>query len=200
MTKEQLIAMGLSEEQATKVMESLNGNFVTKARFNEVNTELNATKTSLAERDGQLETLKKSTGDVEGMKKAIADLQDANKNKDIEHQAEIKQMKFDTALNSALTAGRAKNPETVKPLLKEFLEKAELDGESIKGLDAELRKLSEADDTKFLFDAEVKQDGKLGFKGFKPGENSNKNKGNGGGDAPKTLADAVKAAYDTTNN
>ena len=38
MTKEKLLEWGLTEEQATKVMEGLNGSFVTKARFNEVNT------------------------------------------------------------------------------------------------------------------------------------------------------------------
>ena len=36
MNKEDLIAMGLTEEQAKKVMDSLDGNFVTKARFNEI--------------------------------------------------------------------------------------------------------------------------------------------------------------------
>ena len=35
MTKEKLLEWGLTEEQATKVMEGLNGSFVTKARFNE---------------------------------------------------------------------------------------------------------------------------------------------------------------------
>ena len=37
MKKEDLIAMGLTEEQAKKVMDSLDGSFVTKARFNEIN-------------------------------------------------------------------------------------------------------------------------------------------------------------------
>ncbi len=40
MTKEKLMEWGLTEEQATKVMEGLNGFFVTKARFDKVNTEL----------------------------------------------------------------------------------------------------------------------------------------------------------------
>ena len=64
MTKEKLLEWGLTEEQATKVMEGLNGSFVTKARFNEVNTELTAAKNTIKERDTQLETLKKSTGDT----------------------------------------------------------------------------------------------------------------------------------------
>ena len=47
MTKEKLLEWGLTEEQATKVMEGLNGSFVTKARFNEVNTELTPPRTPL---------------------------------------------------------------------------------------------------------------------------------------------------------
>ena len=39
MTKEKLMEWGLTEEQANKVMEGLNGSFVTKSRFNEVNEE-----------------------------------------------------------------------------------------------------------------------------------------------------------------
>ena len=197
MTKESLKQLGLTDEQVESVWKGLDGDYVTKTRFNEVNTELTTTKATLTERDGQLETLKKSTGDVEGLKKEIADLQEANKAKDNEHQAEIKQMKFDTALNSALVGSKARNPETVKPLLKEFLEKAELDGDSIKGLDSELKNLIEGDDTKFLFDTDS-AGGKPGFRGLKPGDNPNKDKPGGGNDAPKTLADAVKAAYDTT--
>lgn len=199
MTKEQLMAMGLTEEQATKVMESLNGNFVTKNRFNEVNTELTNAKATIKERDGQLETLKKSTGDVEALTKQITDLQAENKTKDEQHQAEIKQMKFDASLNAALSVAKARNPETVKPLLKAFLDKAELDGDSIKGLDAEIKKLVEAEDTKFLFD-ESKPDSKPGFRGIKPGENQNKDGKPGGSEAPKTLFDAVQAAYQKTDS
>lgn len=199
MTLEQLMAMGLTKEQAEKVMESLNGNFVTKTRFNEVNTELKQVKDTLKERDAQLEELKKSTGDVEALNKKINELQEANKAKDEQHQAEIKKMKFDAALNAALVAAKARNPETVKPLLKAFLDKAELDGDSIKGLDDEIKKLVESEDTKFLF-AESKQDSKPGFRGIKPGENQNKNDKPGGTEQPKTLFDAVKAAYEKTDS
>lgn len=58
MTKEKLMEWGLTEEQANKVMEGLNGSFVTKTRFNEVNTELQTAKKTIGERDQQLEALK----------------------------------------------------------------------------------------------------------------------------------------------
>ena len=194
MTKEQLMAMGLTEEQATKVMESLNGNFVTKNRFNEVNTELTNTKATIKERDGQLETLKKSTGDVEDLKEQIATLQKDNKAKDETHEAQIKQMKMDAAINVALSVAKARNPETVKPLLKAFLDNAELEGESIKGLDVEIKKLVEADETKFLF-AEPPSQNKPSFRGARPGEGPSKGTSGAGSETPKTLYDAVKAAY-----
>ena len=49
MTKEKLMEWGLTEEQANKVMEGLNGSFVTKARFNEINTELSAANKTIGE-------------------------------------------------------------------------------------------------------------------------------------------------------
>lgn len=58
MTKEKLMEWGLTEEQANKVMEGLNGSFVTKSRFNEVNEENKTLKAQVSERDGQIETLK----------------------------------------------------------------------------------------------------------------------------------------------
>ena len=64
MTKESLMAMGLTEEQANKVMEGLNGSFVTKTRFNEVNEELKNAKATITERDGQLNALKTSGADA----------------------------------------------------------------------------------------------------------------------------------------
>ncbi|MCI5996565.1 MAG: phage scaffolding protein [Blautia sp.] len=63
MKKEDLIAMGLTEEQAKQVMESLDGDFVTKTRFNELNEENKTLKQSVSDRDKQLENLKKSSGD-----------------------------------------------------------------------------------------------------------------------------------------
>ena len=75
MNKEDLIAMGLTEEQAKKVMDSLDGNFVTKTRFNEVNEENKTLKKSVSDRDKQLEDLKKSSGDNAALQQQITDTQ-----------------------------------------------------------------------------------------------------------------------------
>ena len=117
MNKEDLIAMGLTEEQAKKVMDSLDGNYVTKTRFNEVNEENKTLKKSVSDRDKQLEDLKKSSGDNEELKKQIETLQQENANQKKAHEAEMTQLRLDNAIDAALTAGGAKNIKAVRALL-----------------------------------------------------------------------------------
>ena len=185
MTKEKLLEWGLTEEQAAKVMEGLNGSFVTKARFNEVNTELTAAKNTIKERDTQLETLKKASGDTKALQDQITQLQADNKKKDDDHAAELKNLKISNAVELALTGAKAKNNTAVKALLADFIGKAELaeDG-TVKGLDDEVKKLVEGKDTAFLFDTKA-PDKK--FKGAKPGEKS---------DTPPAGDDPSKMTYD----
>lgn len=179
MTKEKLMEWGLTEEQANKVMEGLNGSFVTKSRFNEVNTELTKAKATIMERDGQLEALKKSGADATALQEQITQLQADNKKKDEDHAAELKALKISNAVDMALTGAKAKNNTAVKALLADFIAKAELaeDG-TVKGLDDEVKKLVEGKDTAFLFDKAPDKK----FKGAKSAEKSD-----GGGDSGMTL-------------
>ena len=178
--------MGLTDEQATKVMEALNGAFVPKSRFNEVNTELQNAKNTIKERDTQLEELKKSTGDVKALNDKITELQTANAEQKKAHDAEMKALKISNAVEMALTTAKAKNNVAAKALLSEFLTKAELaeDG-TVKGLDAEIKKLVDGESTAFLFDKPTGNQ----IKGAKPAEKS---------DVPPsgTGADLSKMTYD----
>ncbi len=152
MDKEKLMQWGLTEEQAAKVMEGLNGSFVTKTRFNEANEELKAAKAAITQRDGQLDTLKASGADAGALKQQIAQLQADNAAKDQAHAEEIKKLRLDNAVDRALTDARAINPATVKPLLAAFLEKADLDDDgTVRGLADEIGKLAKAEGTGFLF-------------------------------------------------
>ena len=155
-----------SEETDKKVSEEIGENFVARADFNNARAELKTAKDTIADRDKQLETLKGSTGDVEALKQQIATLQTDNANAAKAHEAEIKRLKIDTAVELALSAAKAKNVKAVKALLD--LEKAELaeDG-TVKGLDEQIKKLAAAPDSGFLFET---ASGKPGFTGFKPGE------------------------------
>lgn len=169
--------MGLEKEQVDKILDE-NSQDIGKAKgdsekiqkdLDAVNAEVESLKGQISDRDKQLETLKNSTGDVEGMKQEIAKLQADNKAKDDAHAAEIKQLKIDAAIDSALTGAKAKNNTAVKALLKD-LDKAELaDDGTIKGLAEQIEALQKSD--AYLFDTTTKK--KTQVKGAKPGESGN---------------------------
>lgn len=167
MTKETLLEKGLTEEQARQVMEDLNGSFVPKSRFNEVNQKLKTAEETISQRDQQLEQLKKASGDNEALKEQITKLQSENKQQKEAHDAELKSLKISAAVDNALTAARAKNNTAAKALLSDFLSEADLleDG-TVKGLDKAVKALRESKETAFLFETATV------FNGAKPGEKS----------------------------
>lgn len=81
--KDKLVKLGLSDELAQKVVDNfgdiVDGVYVTKERFNEVNKELKQAKDTISERDSQLDKLKNDNESNEDLKKTIQDLQKANK-------------------------------------------------------------------------------------------------------------------------
>ena len=168
MKREDFIALGIDEELAGKCEKASSEelkNYVPYERFKELVDEKNKLKTDIADRDKQFETLKNSSGDVEAMKEQIATLQAENKSKDEAHAAEIRQMKINSALESALIGSKAKNLTAVKALIKD-LDKAELqDDGSIKGLEEQITALKKSDG--YLFEEAVAT--KPSFKGFQPG-------------------------------
>ena len=198
MKKEDFLKLGFTEEQATKAAvasaEELK-DFIPKTRFDEVNTENKTLKADIKTRDTQLETLKNSTGDIEALKKSITDLQTQNETDKANHEAQLKQIKIDSAVERALTGAKAKNVKAVKALLD--LEKAEFDGDNIKGLDDQLKKLQESEDSKFLFNIEAPAAKPPQFKGFKPGSSGDNPPGTQ--QKPSSLAEAVQMALTNSN-
>lgn len=171
MTKEELVKLGLPEDLAKTVAEASATElkeFIPKSRFNEVSESNKTLKTQMADRDKQLDTLKKASGDAEALKTKIEELQAANKTASEEHEAQIRQIRMDHAVESALTGAKAKNIKAVRALLN--LDDLDVDDDGkVKGLDKQIKKLAEADDTKFLFDAaEDAGDGDKGDPAGKP--------------------------------
>lgn len=166
-----ILGEAYTEEIDKKVSEEIGKAFVSRADFNTLNTEKKALADTVKDRDKQLEALKASTGDVESLKTQIATLQTDNANAAKAHEAEIKRLKIDTAVELALSGAKAKNAKAVKALLD--LEKAELaeDG-TVKGLEDQLKKLASAADSSFLFESEDSK--KNDFKGYTPGESGDK--------------------------
>ena len=151
MNKEDLIGIGLTEEQAGQVIEGFKG-FIPKARFDEVNEGKKKAEETVAERDGQLETLKSSTGNVEELKGKIEALQTANVEAGEKHKAEIEGLKLISALDKALVEAGAKNIKMVKPLLN--MENVKLDGERLIGLEDQIKALKSDPGSMFAFIAE----------------------------------------------
>ncbi len=167
MDKEKLIAIGLTEEQAKKVMFALDGNYVEKSRFKEVTEENEALKQTVSDRDKQLETLKKSNGDSAELKKQIEALQEQNKTEKAAHEKEMAQLKLDNAVENALTAAGAKNNKALRALLD--TEKIKLDSSGkLEGLEEQLNSVRKSDP--YMFNE--KETEPTSFKGFQPGASS----------------------------
>lgn len=182
MKKEDLIAMGLTEDQVKKVMDSLDGNFVTKARFNEVNEENKTLKQSVADRDKQLEDLKKSSGDNAELKKQIETLQQQNADQKKAHDAEMAQLKLDNAIDAALTAAGAKNIKAVRAMIDTSKMKLGEDG-TVEGLSDAIKAVQKSDSYMFNTVQQKQQT----FKGFQPGAS--------GEVKPGTEVDTSKMTY-----
>lgn len=158
MTRKFLEDKGLSKELIDEILDE-NSKDIGKAKgeLETVKGELETVKKDNEGLKGQiekanteLETLKKSSSDAETLKTKIENLQNQIKTDGEKHDAEIKQLKIDSAVDKALVAAKAKNVKAVKALLD--LTNAELDDNgAVKGIDEQIKTLTESDDTKFLF-------------------------------------------------
>ena len=145
--KEILKKAGIPEDKLDSTITDINKElpkyFIPKDKYNEVAEAKKKLEADIAERDKQLEDLKKAAGSNEELKKQIEQLQADNKKAGEEWQAKMAQMQLDFAIEKALTAAKAKNAKAVKALLD--LEKVKLDGEQLLGLDDQLKELQKSD-------------------------------------------------------
>lgn len=162
MKKEDLIALGLTEEQAQKVLDAVK-DYIPASRLSEVEKERDSLKSTLKERDGQLENLRKSSGDNAALQQQITDLQKANADQQKAHDAEIAQLKLDNAVNSALLAAGAKNVKAVRSLIDAEKLRLEKDG-TVTGLSDQIKAVQKSDAYLFTEKQQPQQ-----FKGFQPG-------------------------------
>ena len=164
MNKEQFIALGLTDEQATKATAASTEElktYIPKHRFDDVSEENKILKATVKENATQLETLKNSAGDNEALKTQIATLQADNTKKDQDYQTQLKDLQISNAIKLAI-ADKAQDADLVAGLF----DKSKLilgDDGKITGLDEQLKTLQEG--KAFLFKAETKpNEPKPGFK------------------------------------
>lgn len=84
------------------VNEFLDGQYVTKSRFNEVNVEKKTLEEAVKERDKQLKTLKDSEGNVDDLKEQIKKLQADNKVATLKAESDMKALRLSTAIKLAI--------------------------------------------------------------------------------------------------
>ncbi|MBR8722382.1 hypothetical protein IX325_000690 [Fusobacterium necrophorum subsp. funduliforme] len=183
MKKEDLLALGLSEELANKVVDKY-GQLVTKTRLDEVIAERDTLKTQVSERDKQLKELEKAAGDNKELKDQIEKLQKDNKDAADKYAKDLHDLQVNNAVDLAIFGAKGKNGKAIKALLD--LEKAEIKDGKIIGLEEQLAKLKESDG--YLFE-EAQQPQNTNPAGFTPGAGSSKNPG---GDGPKTYSQIMQ--------
>ncbi|MNW40114.1 Phage minor structural protein GP20 [compost metagenome] len=152
MTKEEFIALGLTDEQATKAAtasaEELKG-FVPKGRFDEINEAKKQAEKGITDRDKQITELGKTAGLSEELKQQIETLTSENTAAAEKHAAELKELQLTNAIKSALT-GKVHDESLVAGLFEKG--KLVVDGDKVVGLDEQLKTLQES--KAFLFKAE----------------------------------------------
>lgn len=192
MDKDELIQLGLTGEQATKIISKITNNYVAKTEIETYKTENEQLKIDIKTRDKQLEELKKI--DAKGLQKKIEELQIENQASKETYEAQIKQIKIDNAIEKALTTAKAKNIKAVKALLD--LENTELleDG-TIKNLDKQIKSLQSAEDSKFMFDIKTNSEPTItGATPYEPTDNTQNSSGMGIG---LKYAQKYSAKFDT---
>ena len=148
MTLQELIkALNVTDEEAatTAIKNYLDGQYVTKARFNEVNESKKSLETQLTERDNQLKELKKV--DADALKDKIKELEEANKAAKAQAVEQLNQLKIDSAIKIAI-GDKTHDADMVASLFDKSKLILGEDGK-ITGLDEQLNQLKA--DKAFLF-------------------------------------------------
>lgn len=143
MTKDELKALGLSDEQITAVVEDYGKNYAPKSQFNQKNDELKQVKGEVDTLKGEIDGLKKSNKDNAELVAQIDKMKADAKARDEEYNANIKKMQINGIVERQLASAKAKNSKSVRALLN--LENAEIDGDNIKGLEDQIKALQKSD-------------------------------------------------------
>lgn len=146
--------MGLEKEAVDKIMAE-NGRDIAEAKgdYENIKAELETAKATISERDKQLAGLKDSAKDNEALTNKIAELEQKNKDAAASYKKSLDNLKISNAIDRALSDAKAKTPKAVKAMLDMEIIKLDKDG-TVTGIEAQLKKLTESEDTKYLFEGE----------------------------------------------
>lgn len=193
MKKEDLIAMGLSEEQADAVVGKY-GTMIPKERFDEVNKAKKTLEEQVKTHETQLKDLQDKAKGNEELQKTITDLQQANETAKTEYEQQLKDERMNAALKLSLHS-KVHDVDLVAGLIDKTTIELSEDGKVTKGLEEQLKTLQES--KSFLF---VPEKQPPTFKGWNPAGGTDN--GAGASDIGSNFAKMAneKGASDTTNN
>lgn len=160
MTKEQLRALNLTEEQINAIIEDYGKNYVSKAQFNEKNDAYKQAKLEIENLTTDINNLSEANKANEALQSQIKELQDAATKREADYNESIKTLKIDTAITKALSKSGAMN-ETILTGLLDRTKIAIGEDNTITGIQEQIVALKESDP--YLF----KQDS---IKGVVPGD------------------------------
>lgn len=174
MERKFLEEFGIDKETIDKILDRHSSEIgKAKAPIDELNKQIEKLTNDLKERDNQLVELKKNNTTNEELKTQIENLQKENKTKAEEYAKKTYNLMVNNALEMAFNDNKAKNKKAVRALL-DGLDKCEFDENGrIKGLQAQIDKLKNAEDSNFLF--EKGEENK--FTGIEPGTSGNNGSG-----------------------
>ena len=203
MTKKDFTDLGISEELATKAAEASKKeleSYVQKSKYDLAVTEKETLEIQIKEHGKQLEELKKAAKGSEELEKKVKELQDNAAASKAKYEKQINDIQLNHAIDIALKEARAKNVKAVRSLLD--MENIVLDDGKVKGLDKQIKKLQEAEDSKFLFESVADpKDGKPKIGGSTDNANSSgvgndsANTGNGSKSIGQLMAEAYNADH-----
>lgn len=184
MKKEFLIGLGLTDEQANKIIDTVKEEmegFLPKSRFDEVN---NAKK----DLETKIEDLKKTVEESAKFKNDFENLKAESEKRMNELNEMLTKAQLQRLMESALHGAKARDIKSV--LAHIDTSKLKVEGETVEGLEEQVKALKESEKTSFLFHSDKPN---AGVSGVTPTDGGSASRS--GAPAPKTLREALENKY-----
>lgn len=157
MTKSELLELGITEEQADKIVEDYGKNYVSKSQFNAKNEELKNRKDEVKTLTDEIENLKQSNANNQELIKQIDDLKAAATTQENEYAAKLKAMEVDSIVDKSIMSLNGKNTKAIRALLD--LNEAKVENGEVVGLKEQLESVQK--DNPYLFGTDFKPNSTL---------------------------------------
>ena len=153
MRRDFLKDLGLSDEIMDKIMTQYGldiEKYKTEKKENEV--KITFLNDKIKEQEEVINSMQKDNESYTKLKQDYDLLQEEKTKNDNEYKQQIREIKLKSGLEKALNNAGAINQKVVMPLLKEFLDTAEIDEKgNINGLEEQIKQIKDNADTSFLF-------------------------------------------------